>query len=238
MAKLLIMMILLHMPSHPPAFREAYDPEYREAVRFLASNSNRLLRECKRFGTDPTILGSIVFPELVRYSLFRDYFEIKADEILYINGGKESADFSIGPFQIKPSFAEQIEKALSIRPDITCSEIFAYACTDSRANRKQRIERLASLDWQFRYVNAFLLLAYEKCKGKSFDSRNDMLHYLATCYNCGLFSDEQKIAHWEVAKAYPFGPGQKGSKYNYADISVEFHNSLFSNLQLALLMKK
>ena len=59
--------------------------------------------------TEATELAAILFPELIRYSVYKDFFETQALELLYIDYGKKTADFSIGRFQMKPSFAEAVE---------------------------------------------------------------------------------------------------------------------------------
>ena len=53
---------------------------------------------------------SIIFPEIVRYSALRDKVEISLLKTLYVNLGEDYADFSIGQFQMKPSFAEAIRR--------------------------------------------------------------------------------------------------------------------------------
>ena len=53
---------------------------------------------------------AVIFPELVRYSALRDKMEITLLKALYINLGDEYANFSIGQFQMKPSFAEIIRR--------------------------------------------------------------------------------------------------------------------------------
>lgn len=56
---------------------------------------------------------AIVSPELIRWTAFKDFFETTALELLYVKKGKTYADFSIGHFQIKPSFVEQLEAYVS-----------------------------------------------------------------------------------------------------------------------------
>jgi len=53
---------------------------------------------------------SIVFPELIRFNAIQDKIETFALQSLYVKYGKDYANFSVGPFQVKPSFAESLEK--------------------------------------------------------------------------------------------------------------------------------
>ena len=57
---------------------------------------------------------AVVFPELIRYSALRDKIEITLLKSLYIYKGDDYADFSIGQFQMKPSFAELIHKNVQL----------------------------------------------------------------------------------------------------------------------------
>ena len=56
---------------------------------------------------------AIFFPELIRYSFIRDLLETTALEYLYIENGKNYADFSIGRMQMKPSFIEIFSSMVS-----------------------------------------------------------------------------------------------------------------------------
>ena len=52
---------------------------------------------------------AVVFPEIVRYSDLEDLIQIRALKVLYVQYGRKYADFSVGHFQMKPSFIEQLE---------------------------------------------------------------------------------------------------------------------------------
>ena len=67
-------------------------------------------RLCDKYDVSYPMAIAVVFPEIVRYSAIRDKIEITLLKALYINLGEDYADFSIGQFQMKPSFAEALHK--------------------------------------------------------------------------------------------------------------------------------
>ena len=91
--------------------RFGYEAERSEAIQFIESHEALIKKICLEKGQRPSNVLPIVFPELIRYSLFRDYLETTMLERLYVKEGTSGADFSIGHFQMKPSFAEKIEIA-------------------------------------------------------------------------------------------------------------------------------
>ena len=62
------------------------------------------------FGIRTELAVAVVFPELVRYSALMDFMETTAVKALYQQKGVKGADFSIGRFQMKPSFVEDLER--------------------------------------------------------------------------------------------------------------------------------
>ena len=62
------------------------------------------------FGIRTELAVAVVFPELVRYSALMDFMETTAVKALYQQKGVKGADFSIGRFQMKPSFVADLER--------------------------------------------------------------------------------------------------------------------------------
>ena len=100
--------------SEMERFEKDYKFDIENAVDYYSEIKNRLKSSSSKYKTNDTILSCIVFPEMVRYSKYRDFLETKFLEILYIQYGKQYADFSIGKFQMKPSFIEEMETYIKI----------------------------------------------------------------------------------------------------------------------------
>ena len=212
-------LITLRSASYCIQFKDAY----RSALNFFKVNSDVIRSESGRFGTNDTLLRVIVFPELTRYSMFRDFFETGGNELLYIKGGKAICDFSIGPWQMKPSFAEDVEGLIGKSADsLQFKLLVKYAATDEKGVRAERIARLKSLTWQCRYVCAFI--AIEKSKIPQHLSYEEQLKFYASAYNLGVYRSPAEITKWQQVKAFPYGKG--ASQFAYADVALEYYNHL------------
>ena len=230
-----------------PVNYEKVFAEYDDAVSFINQN---LVYPVRRTGagfnkilkTDvdkKNLMISIIFPELIRYSLFKDFFETKSLELGYVQYGAKLVDFSIGRFQMKPSFVETLEEYIihsglvvdgHARPlhNKYC-EITAYEDATITGIRKERIERLSSLDWQLIYLECFYDIISERFKDIKWQDDVEKLKFYATAYNHNFRASKQEIDKWNGAKTFPYGVHYKGEQYSYSDISVYFYQNHFAN---------
>ena len=91
-------------------YRKIFEKEWIEAEKYVAGQREVWDVIFTEFDIPTERAVAVVFPELVRYSALRDYMETAAVKALYLQKGVKGADFSIGRFQMKPSFAEDIER--------------------------------------------------------------------------------------------------------------------------------
>lgn len=185
------------------------------ADQFISEQKTDLQNQCKNYGADYNLAVATIYPELLRYSIFKDFFELSALELLYINMGKNAADFSIGHFQMKPSFAEKIEQEL-VKNGL--KQKYAKICklsADDASNRRIRLERLKNASWQNLYLVAFLELA----KLKLGPSGNYNVKHIAALYNLGLDAPLATIKNWINTCSFPYGAAQKNNPFSYAEIS-------------------
>jgi hypothetical protein len=175
------------------------------------------------------LLSSIVFPELLRYSMISDLLETSALEYLYLSGGSGAADFSIGRFQMKPSFAEQIETEIERCDTLKRKYTPLIACraAGELRQRTQRLQRLKSASGQMLYLNAFVDVVAGKFKGLQFKDPEDSLRFYASAYNGGFCRPAQQIRTTAGQCLFPYGAGYEGTQYAYSDVSVYFHAQVF-----------
>ena len=96
-------------------YPEIFGDDWTKALQFESENRNWMEPILVKNHISYPLAVAVVFPELVRYSALRDKMEITLLKALYINLGDNYANFSIGQFQMKPSFAEMIcEQANSV----------------------------------------------------------------------------------------------------------------------------
>ena len=92
-------------------YQKTFGDDWDDAVRFVKVHHEEWQQEFDLFDVDSRVAEAIVFPELIRYSMWQDEIERAAVNGLYVTKGRDGADFSIGRFQMKPSFAEDVEQA-------------------------------------------------------------------------------------------------------------------------------
>lgn len=169
---------------------------------------------------------SVVSPELSQFSQLEDYAQVKAMSLVYIVHGQ--GDYSIGYFQMKPSFAARIESLVAADKTLRKRHgrlVIHYTDADDpdgRYRRHDRLDRLRSLEWQVRYLAAFVDIVKQKTATMHFRSDTERLRHWATRYNAGIDSSPNRIASCMAKKQFP----RHGVKFNYADVSVEFFQEL------------
>ena len=230
--------LIITLLTASPEYDLIFDSDYKEALAFVKKNKVAFIEKSAEYHTDTSIVISTIFPELIRYSIFKDFFETKALELVYIELGSEYADFSIGRFQMKPSFIEKMEdfvknSQLNSKPQFT--KIYYYNCNDTVQIRKLRIERLKSLEWQIVYVNCFYSIVNHKFKSVEQKSVNDKIRFYATVYNYGFDKDADAIKKWIDVKVFPYGvKNSLASKfieqYSYSDISMFFFRNDYKSV--------
>jgi hypothetical protein len=163
---------------------------------------------------------AIIYPELVRYSALRDKMEITLLKALYVNLGEEYANFSIGVFQMKPSFAEllcdQGPAVLGKRSGIKLSSRSAF--DDIKDFRKSILKDLEDPESQVNYLIAFIRICEKNFKT---DKMSDLsrIKFLATAYNCGFNKTAEEIEKMSDKKFFSISL-YKGENYSYADVSL------------------
>lgn len=171
---------------------------------------------------------SVVFPEMVRYSALRDKMEIGLLKTLYVNLGEEYADFSIGEFQMKPSFAEKIRKKThdiqGQQSDITFKNEADF--DDIKEYRKSIIKDLEDLKSQLNYLIVFI-----KICGRNFNTEGkdemSQVKFLATAYNFGFDKTETEIKNM-TGKKYFNTSLLMSENYSYSDISLFWYNQFMT----------
>ena len=110
-----------------------------------------------------------MWPEMERYHRLQDLMETTANYGTYITTGG-GPDYSIGRFQMKPSFVEALEKAW-MRSGLARKYELWFDTDGTATARRVRISRLQKEEWQVIYVGVFLRLLYESYGSYNRDSR-------------------------------------------------------------------
>ncbi len=219
-------------------YRAALGPAYEKALDHAFAHATAWREELGKYGADIEALIPVIFPELVRYSLFRDELETAGLAGLYVPGGAGAADFSIGRFQMKPSFAERVEEGLAAEDPVPSAfaSLAAFAGgQDGTHGRAMRIDRLRDERWQLCYLAAFAHLVETRLPLGGLDTA-DKVVFLAAAYNRGFWLPREEIERSKTWRLFParlpvFGQGPFG----YADVAVDFYERYWREMILTSL---
>jgi len=187
---LIITLCLFFLSFKPPGetdYKKVFGNKYAWAVNWLKQNENLIREYAKAFNIPDKELKAIVFPELIRYNCFFNALEIESLKFLYVKEGKDYADFSVGFFQMKPSFGEMIEiDALNLIPVNMLQESgWNPPGKENELSRKERVKRLSNIRHQLIYLCAFYKICEFRFKNMHISSPEERVKLFATCYNAG-----------------------------------------------------
>jgi hypothetical protein len=205
-------------------YREVFREDYRRAEQYL-DESAWMADTLKARGFDPCFAFAVIFPELIRYSIIMDRIETRSLEVLYVQYGTQYANFSIGHFQMKPSFAESVEKDMvkyrNQAQDPWPAE-FVFSDTNDVTDRKSRLFRLQSMRGQLYYLQAFMRVVNHLYPDWDSLSPDIRVQYYAAAYHGGYQRGKDAIEAMARKKYFYTGLQSSGTKYSYADISLYY----------------
>lgn len=222
---LLFFSYLVKTFSQSPDYKEIFGSNWDKALAYENENKSWMRPILDRNHIPYYIAVAVVFPELVRYSALRDKMEITLLKTLYINLGDQYANFSIGQFQIKPSFAELIRKdcpsALGRKSGIIFMQPEKFENISDY--RKTIVADLENAESEFKYVAAFYKICEKKFRINKMDER-ERLRFLATAYNYGLDKTEDEIRNM-MDKKYFNTKLIRTQNYSYAEVALFWYDN-------------
>jgi len=204
-------------------FKDVFGQKYIDAENYI-DNNKWIKDSLARYGVDPNLAISIVFPELIRYSAIKDMIETHSLEVLYTQYGSEYADFSVGRFQMKPSFVNRLENDWNLLLNnlpLKCI-IKPFNPIDNPEVRKQRIIRLNDEKWQVKYLSMFLEIIQHKYK-MDWNNPEHIVSFLASAYNSGYWNDSVTIERMGKRNFFYTGLIRHNEVYNYSEISKYYY---------------
>ncbi|MGE5406222.1 MAG: hypothetical protein ACM3NR_00810 [Methanosarcina sp.] len=213
------------LQGQPADYASLFASDWEKANSFLAENRTWMEPVLKRNHISYKLAAAVIFPELLRYSFLRDKMEITLLKSLYINLGEDYANFSIGQFQIKPSFANLIRQeapaVLTRRSGIVFRDTSEF---DNISDyRKSIITDLEDAMSEFNYVVAFIRICEKKYDIPGKDEA-DRLKFIATAYNYGIDKTRQQIEAMESRKFFHLNKYKSGM-HSYSDVSLFWYNN-------------
>jgi hypothetical protein len=210
-----------------PDFGTTFGTKATKATKRL-QNLNEGFTLCSKLCKEtPLFLQALVFPEVMRYNTLKDGIETESLRTLYVQFGEEYANFSIGLFQMKPSFAMQVEeKAKQLLSDSIYKELqLTYEEEDAAAIREKRVDRLDDRDWQMIYLTAFICICKEVYHYKTFSTNIEKLQWFATVYNAGFDKTDSYLSKKIKEENFYLAQGMPDKKFKYAAIVSWYFNA-------------
>ncbi|MBR1520496.1 MAG: hypothetical protein IJ635_04585 [Bacteroidaceae bacterium] len=222
------MLWLLLMMGSTTAFalnhKRVFGDDWLKAELYVKEHRVEWRETFDYFGVDASVAEAVVFPELVRYSMWQDEIEKAAVSSLYVAGGKLQANFSIGRFQMKPSFAEEVDAEWN-RSALAREFGFVFDTHDTDTARRNRLRRLNDTVGQVRYLAIFIRLQHFRHPELSRLTKKEQVRYLSTAYNRSYMASWKEILHMEQERH--FHTDIIKTRYTrlfcYGDIAVEFY---------------
>jgi hypothetical protein len=222
--------------SQQTDYNKIFGSDWEKAEIFVSENAVWMKQLSEKYGVSYPVAVAVVFPELIRYSALRDKMEITLLKALYINLGEDYANFSIGRFQMKPSFVESIHQKVPLLKGRLRNQFKSRTgITDIRKYRGSIVKDLEETESEFLYLIAFLKICGSIYNLEQMDDEGS-LKFLATAYNYSFqksFEDVNKM----IDKKFFYTTLVKTESYSYADISVFWYNNYHKNQVLTLKVK-
>jgi len=222
---------LVLIPVQSQNYAKIFDTDYKDAINYFKTNKATLSNGFRAYNIDLELASSTVFPERIRYSIVKDFFETAYLEVFYVENGSDEVDFSIGDFQIKPSFAEKVEFVVKYNPIL--KNKYTKLLYNNKLNIKQirttRVKRLKNLEYQIIYISAFCDIVKIKFRIENMP-KNEKIKFYATAYNFGFDKSEKTIKNHINDMFFPYGGKYPGKQYSYSNISVYFYKSNFYSI--------
>jgi hypothetical protein len=210
--------------SQTSNYRDIFGEDWKKAEAFEKENRSWIEPLLNKYHISYPEAISIIFPELVRYSALRDKMEISLLKTLYVNLGQDYADFSIGVFQMKPSFAENIRHEstafLGRRSGIVFKSPADYA--EIKDFRKSIIRDLEDPEGQVAYLISFIRICEKKFNLFRLNEQS-RIKFLATAYNFSIDKTALQIAGMADKKFFSTKL-LKTENYSYSDVSLFWYN--------------
>lgn len=201
-----------------------YKIEFQNAISFYNHHKKQFSKKEKITGLTSKFMFCIVAPEVSQNNSIVNEIQLYSMKLLYVQNGTKYGDFSLGIFQMKPSFVEDLEVYVSNHNNLKKDfNKILFKERNSSYARSTRINRLSSFDWQLLYLTIFCKLIKDRFSSVSFINIEDKLKFYATAYNCGFNRSKEEIINHQSMLQFP---RFSIKKYNYSDISILFYNHI------------
>lgn len=215
-----IILLLFSSALFSETYESVYPKQYTRALG-LKHIYMDLLKE--QNVSDPEFYIALVFPEMERYTSKRDKLETLLNKINYTTIS-EYEGYSIGPFQMKPNFAKEIEQCVLQNQILQQNypELLFNSTETDFIEKYNRILRLQSKTYQISYLKAFVDICRIKYNLQNVPTEQQ-LRIISTAYNVGLLNNREDFIPYMNIKSFPFTTRSSKSKWNYGELVLHYY---------------
>ena len=207
--------------------KEVFGKEWKKAAERVQQHRPRWNKIFESLDADVLECEAIIFPEQLRYSCLQNGMEEGATIALYVKGGTDAANFSVGYFQMKPSFVEEVEAAWMKSPLRHKYKLY-FDVRDSQSSRQKRLKRLLDVQWQCVYLGLFYRLVRERIPELEELSGRERVIIMATAYNRDFDASLEQLRL--MREDYMFHtdifPSENTEYYSYGEISAQWYSEI------------
>ena len=209
-------------------YSKVFGENWKKAVAFEEQNRQWLKPLIENFNISYPQAVSIVFPELIRYSALQDKMETGILKTLYVNLGRDYSDFSIGVFQMKPSFAELIlDKVKDVAENLPGIDYQVKSNFDDIIDfRKSIVQDLERPESEAKFLIAFIKICNKDFNTGAMDDTT-AVRFLSAAYNYGIEKPADEIKRMSGKKYFSVSV-LGGEKYCYSDISLYCYRKMLA----------
>lgn len=213
--------------SQDRELKNAFGKEWKKAAQRVRVHRAQWHKIFESLDADAQECEAIIFPEQLRYSRLQNGMEEGATIALYVKGGTQAANFSVGYFQMKPSFVEEVEAAWMKSPLRHKYKLY-FDVRDSQSSRQKRLKRLLDVQWQCVYLGLFYRLVRERIPELEELSGRERVIIMATAYNRDFDASLEQLQL--MREDYMFHtdifPSENTEYYSYGEISAQWYSEI------------
>lgn len=198
----------------------ALGDKYYDALEYLERNV-WIYDTLVKANIAPDLAYSVVFPSLTRYSALKDIMETGGMKTLYVQSGRKYAKYAVGRFQMKPAFAELVERNV-LRYKIWD---YKFKLTNNAKSRSERAKRLDSQEWQVQYLILYIKVMDKRFSHLKWKSPEDKVRFYATAFNVGFNKNERTIKYLMSRRSILKRSKDMKSKVRHGDIAAWFYEN-------------
>lgn len=191
--------------------------KYYDALEYLEKNT-WIYDTLVKSNVSPELAFSIIFPSLTRYTALKDIMETSAMRTLYVQSGRKYSKYMVGRFQMKPSFAELVERNVN---KYKLGD-YKFKMQNNPKARSERARRLDSPQWQVQYLILYTKIMDKRFSHLKWKTPADKVRFYATAFNIGFNKNERTIKYLMSRRSLLRSSKDAKSKLRYGDVAVWF----------------